>query len=68
MASFEAGLSLRGKNFFKIQRDYLQHKDLKEIVEYYYLVGHNNNYFFIQNENNLVEKVEQVRPFLGQNA
>lgn len=38
ITQFELGLSLKGKNFYKIQRDHLQEKNLKEIVEYYYMV------------------------------
>jgi len=36
MASFELGLTLIGKNFFKIQHQHLPNKTIKEIVQFYY--------------------------------
>ena len=39
IANFELGLSLRGKNFFKIQKEHLQGKTIKDLVEYYYYVS-----------------------------
>jgi len=36
IANFELGLSLKGKNFFKIQKEHLPKKTIKDLVEYYY--------------------------------
>merc|ERR1711953_1618322 len=36
MASFELGLTLLGKNFYKIHHQHLKSKNVKEIIQFYY--------------------------------
>ena len=39
MASFELGLTLLGKNFYKIHHQHLKSKNVKEIIQFYYKVS-----------------------------
>lgn len=47
IGNFELGLSLKGKNFFKIQKEHLPRKTIKDLVEYYYYVRKFVNFYHL---------------------
>ena len=47
IGNFELGLSLKGKNFFKIQKEHLPRKTIKDLVEYYYYVRKSVNFYHL---------------------
>ena len=65
IANFELGLSLKGKNFFKIQKEHLPKKTIKDLVEYYYYVRKFVNFhhlnFFLSGKNQVDSILLQLK-------
>ncbi|XP_062502220.1 metastasis-associated protein MTA3-like [Corticium candelabrum] len=59
---FESALQLCGKDFFDIQRDHLNWKSIKSIVEYYYMWKTSDRYTYTKQQK-LLERQNKLRDF-----